>query len=469
MKKLSFLFVLLSFSFNFLMSQNADYKSAVGLSGRIGNGDALNDIDFDMAHSHLNIDGMYGRNFTNWLNVTVPVGASLSMNNTLDDKFIGLHGDILAQIGMFDRSRVAAPYLYLGPSFSLSKDFVKDELNVFEIAARAGVGVNIKIANQFLVGISAGYNNSFKENQKGFLDAGIGVYYLFGASGKDKPLSMRKLNKLDSDGDGIPDINDECPHTAGVAAFNGCPDSDNDGIPDYMDKCPDQPGPKTTMGCPDKDGDGVPDNEDKCPDIAGDAKYFGCPFVDSDGDGVPDNEDLCPDVKGLVRFKGCPDTDGDGVPDNIDKCKDKAGTIEAFGCPDTDGDGIPDHEDKCPTVAGVPELKGCPAANQADINIMTNAARNVTWNNNAFALSFASQSELDKVASVLKKNKKYMLTVTGYSDENTPAGEVTELSQSRAEEVKTYLISKGIEAKRITTKAGKLPVISTRRVLFDLK
>lgn len=191
--------------------------------------------------------------------------------------------------------------------------------------------------------------------------------------------------------------------------------------------------------------------------------------MDSDGDGVPDNEDLCPEVKGLVRFKGCPDTDGDGVPDNIDKCKDKAGTIEAFGCPDTDGDGIPDHEDKCPTVAGVPELKGCPAANQADINIMTNAARNVTWNNNAFALSFASQSELDKVASVLKKNKKYMLTVTGYSDENTPAGEVTELSQSRAEEVKTYLISKGIEAKRITTKAGKLPVISTRRVLFDLK
>ena len=40
-----------------------------------------------------------------------------------------------------------------------------------------------------------------------------------------------------------------------------------------------------------------------------------------------------------------------------------------------------------------------------------------------------------------------MLTVTGYSDENTPAGEVTELSQSRAEEVKTYLISKGIEPK----------------------
>jgi hypothetical protein len=70
-------------------------------------------------------------------------------------------------------------YLYLDPSFSLSKDFVKDELNVFEIAARAGVGVNIKIANQFLVGISAGYSNNFKENQKGFLDAGIeSIIYL---------------------------------------------------------------------------------------------------------------------------------------------------------------------------------------------------------------------------------------------------------------------------------------------------
>lgn len=468
MKKLTFLFVLLSFT-TFSFGQNADFKNAVGLSARIGNGDLLNDVDFDMANSHLNIDAFYSRNITNWMNVAVPIGASLSMNNTIDDKFLGLHADILAQVGMFNRSRTAAPYVYLGPSFNLSKDYVNDELNVFEIAARVGLGVNIKITDNVLIGINAGYNNNFKENQNGFVDAGISVAYLFGAGGKDRPLNMRKLNKLDSDGDGILDIDDECPHTAGVAAFKGCPDSDNDGIPDYMDKCPDQAGTKATSGCPDKDGDGVADKDDKCPDIAGDAKYDGCPFVDSDGDGIPDNEDLCPHEKGLVRYKGCPDSDGDGVPDNVDKCKDKAGTAEAMGCPDTDGDGIPDTEDKCPTVAGVAELNGCPSANQKDINLLTQVSRNLKWNDNAFALSFGAQSELDKIATLLKKNKKYNLTVTGYADENTAAGEIGELSRSRAEEIKTYLVSKGIDAERITVKAGNLPVISTRRVLFDLK
>lgn len=468
MKKFLFFLVLLCFSSSFIFSQNSDYKNAVGLSGRIWNTDLLNDREFDIANSSLLIDVSYSRNITSWLNVSVPLGASISMNNTVDDKFIGLHGDILAQIGLFDRSRIAAPYIYLGPSFNLSKDYAEDKLNVFDIYARAGIGANFKITDKFLIGLSAGYNNNFDEGQKGSLDAGIGFYFLFGEGGGKKAINIRQLSKTDTDGDGIPDLKDECPTVAGVAAFNGCPDSDGDGIVDYLDKCPTEAGTKATMGCPDKDGDGVPDKDDKCPDVAGDVNYGGCPFIDSDGDNIPDNEDDCPQVKGLPRYKGCPDTDGDGVPDNLDKCVDKVGTIEAMGCPDTDGDGIPDHEDKCPTKAGTAELQGCPSANQADIDVLTNAARNIRWSDNAFALTTASQSQLDKVVALLKKTKKYNLTVTGYADENTPKEEAVALSRSRADEVRAYLISKGIAENRITSKAGNYPKISTRKVLFEL-
>jgi len=89
--------------------------------------------------------------------------------------------------------------------------------------------------------------------------------------------------RLDSDGDGVVDSEDECPETAGVEPFDGCPDSDGDGVPDDEDACPetgDQGNGLTDDGCPlqDTDGDGVTDAVDACPDTAG-SKDSGCPTV----------------------------------------------------------------------------------------------------------------------------------------------------------------------------------------------
>jgi len=64
--------------------------------------------------------------------------------------------------------------------------------------------------------------------------------------------------EFDSDGDGVVNSQDFCPHdstealSAGVAA-NGCPrHSDFDGTPDYRDRCPDTPRGVATdaQGCP---------------------------------------------------------------------------------------------------------------------------------------------------------------------------------------------------------------------------
>jgi hypothetical protein len=70
-------------------------------------------------------------------------------------------------------------------------------------------------------------------------------------------------------------------------------DSDNDGIPDNQDNCPNTYNPDQA----DSDGDGV-----------GDACDTG---QDSDGDGVPDDEDNCPNTYNPDQA----DSDGDGIGD----------------------------------------------------------------------------------------------------------------------------------------------------------
>ena len=61
---------------------------------------------------------------------------------------------------------------------------------------------------------------------------------------------------------------------------DGCPDPDNDGdgILDVDDQCPNEPGPPENNGCPDpdRDGDGVPDRVDNCPDEPGTVENHGC-------------------------------------------------------------------------------------------------------------------------------------------------------------------------------------------------
>jgi len=83
-------------------------------------------------------------------------------------------------------------------------------------------------------------------------------------------------------------------------------DTDGDGIVDVNDSCPETAGPIEGSGCPDTDGDGIYDNEDQCPDEPGDAENNGCPLVDADGDGLLDGFDDCPNEPGPAQYNGCP-------------------------------------------------------------------------------------------------------------------------------------------------------------------
>jgi|GEM_PF-6574192 hypothetical protein len=82
-------------------------------------------------------------------------------------------------------------------------------------------------------------------------------------------------------------------------------DTDADGVPDLQDNCPETYG--ILEGCADDDGDGIADPKDNCPSDAGPAENLGCPWADVDGDSVPDKDDICPDMPGLISNSGCPD------------------------------------------------------------------------------------------------------------------------------------------------------------------
>jgi outer membrane protein OmpA-like peptidoglycan-associated protein len=273
-----------------------------------------------------------------------------------------------------------------------------------------------------------------------------------------EPPKVVAIAKTDKDGDGIFDVDDQCPDVPGLPEYQGCPppDTDGDGLIDPEDKCPKDPGPKENQGCPvlDRDKDGIPDVEDACPDDPGPPETKGCP--DRDKDTVPDKDDACPDDPGKVELKGCPDRDGDGIIDKDDACPDEPGPAMYQGCPDRDGDGIIDKEDKCPDEPGPPDSpqgKGCPRkfslvkVNREKKQI--EIKEKIYFAYNKWDILPKSFGLLNQVAQVLKDYPTMKISIEGHTDSDGPDAYNQMLSEKRAGSVKDYLIKQGIEEERL--------------------
>ena len=121
----------------------------------------------------------------------------------------------------------------------------------------------------------------------------------------------------DNDEDGVDDVDDVCPFEPETLNDyrdeDGCPDQKPTTDPFAVD--PTAPTPAPVDPHADSDGDGVPDVDDVCPERQEDLDSFedgdGCPDVDNDRDGVPDRDDRCPleaeVVNGVDDDDGCPD------------------------------------------------------------------------------------------------------------------------------------------------------------------
>ncbi|MEO1438428.1 MAG: OmpA family protein, partial [Bacteroidota bacterium] len=222
------------------------------------------------------------------------------------------------------------------------------------------------------------------------------------------------------------DPEDDCPTKPGLKALKGCPDRDSDGVPDQSDPCPTEAGPKANQGCPylDTDQDSILDKDDNCPEIAGPVANRGCPYGDQDKDSIIDPEDDCPDVPGPVNNKGCP-------------------------FPDTDADGVFDHEDNCPKTFGPKENRGCPILEKKEEEVIQTAFENLEFDSGKATIRNPSLSSLAQLAEVLLKKPDYLLKIEGHTDNTGSETTNLRLSKNRAQAVKDYLVSTGIEAERI--------------------
>jgi outer membrane protein OmpA-like peptidoglycan-associated protein len=106
--------------------------------------------------------------------------------------------------------------------------------------------------------------------------------------------------------------------------------------------------------------------------------------------------------------------------------------------------------------------------------------RDVLFEQGKTVLLSQSYPELDLVVAFLKSNPKVKIELSGHTDNRGIPGQNLKLSQARVEKVKEYLVSKGIDKKRITGKGygGTKPIASNeteetrllnRRVEFTIK
>jgi outer membrane protein OmpA-like peptidoglycan-associated protein len=290
----------------------------------------------------------------------------------------------------------------------------------------------------------------------------------------------------DRDEDTIIDLVDECPDEPedfdGTEDEDGCRDisptgdEDGDGIINIDDGCVWEPedfdGHNDHDGCPetsaDSDGDGLIDAVDQCPEEAEDIDAFndddGCPELDNDLDGVTDLRDACmnipEDLDGWDDEDGCPeaDNDGDGLADIDDNCPNEPGPRERMGCPvlDRDGDGIADGNDACPdepeTVNAYLDQDGCPDTPPSRVHVTRQQIElddHILFETGRATLLPKSLPILDDVQKVLVDVPVMTLRIEGHTDSQGSEELNMRLSQERADSVRTYLLSRGVEPGRL--------------------
>lgn len=304
---------------------------------------------------------------------------------------------------------------------------------------------------------------------------------------------------------------DQCPGEAGPDANKGCPwpdpDTDGDGLCDEwvtakkmgyffenaatlndpyvtkackgLDKCPYEYGPLFTDGCPAEDPD--PDKDGVC-----DAWVTQQKVLDQFAE-VCSGLDKCPLDSGSVENHGCklddPDQDKDGVCDawvtekkmldkylevcsGFDKCPYDAGDKDNQGCPlddpDTDKDGVCDpwvtqkkmskkFQDVCVGVDNCPLEAGDKNNNGCEIKLKVMKLDGVTFASGKSVLNSNAKKALKGTIRELKlpENEGTNIVIQGHTDNTGNAKKNKKLSLQRAQAVMKYLISQGIDKKRV--------------------
>ncbi|WP_168013072.1 OmpA family protein [Halomonas salinarum] len=163
-------------------------------------------------------------------------------------------------------------------------------------------------------------------------------------------------------------------------------------------------------------------------------------------------EPQCPTFGGTIpagvatNSEGCPlDSDGDGVYDFRDQCPGTPAGVEVDrkGCPlDSDADGVPDFKDQCPGTPAGAEVNSLGCVDDLvleDVNFEFDSAK----------LTMGAESILEGVAEKLAANPEARVRLEGHTDSIGSDSYNKELSQERANSVRAFLASEGIDTERM--------------------
>ena len=315
--------------------------------------------------------------------------------------------------------KYASPFLYAG--LGATKDTSYGDSPML-LAIPFGLGLQTQITPKIALEVGGGYNLSVSDeldrivrdnddtnritNKKhdGFFTISAGISFT-NPRQEPKPIVEKKPEidprTIDTDGDGLTDMDEQKYGT----------DPNN----------------------PDTDGDGLSDGDEV-------HKYRTNPLkADTDGDGLTDYQEV-------MQYKTDPlkvDTDNDGLSDYDEVMVHKTNPL----LKDTDGGGMEDGAEL--------RVSKNPLDPKDDMIDLTEAKPIVLEGINFDTAKYAVLPEtaliLQKTETTLKANPELKITIIGHTDNVGTDADNQILSINRAESVKNWLVSKGIDAKRIQT------------------
>jgi outer membrane protein OmpA-like peptidoglycan-associated protein len=291
-----------------------------------------------------------------------------------------------------------------------------------------GVGTEIKMSKNVLLDLHLGAGYTFTDLLNNFvivdykdswLEGGLGIAF---AGGEDCTIDTDKDGLTDcveekgctnpaiadTDGDGLNDGSEV--NTYKTDACNK--DTDADGLIDGMEVNTYNTNPLKT----DTDADGLTDSDE--------VNNYRTDPLDSDSD----NDELMDgaEVKTHKTNPLNPDTDAGSVFDGIEVAR---GTD-----PLNPADDVPEVKKEEPIKVGqVITLEG--------INFATNSAE----------ISSLAEDKLERALNALREYPDLEVEISGHTDNTGGRAHNMRLSERRAESVKDWFVSKGIDASRITT------------------
>ncbi len=180
---------------------------------------------------------------------------------------------------------------------------------------------------------------------------------------------------------------------------------------------------------------------------------------DGSGEGWASGDDSC--GAGMIDVGGCVPKGWDGpvaeeTPSGLDGQEELVAMVNDIPTMDTDGDNLVDAQDSCPDEFGPVDNKGCPVDYEPQVSLQSNHIKltdTVHFDYNKATIQPRSYPLLDKVARILVSHKEILqVSIEGHTSSEGTAEYNRALSQRRAEAVRDFLASRGVEMERMLAK-----------------